>query len=89
VKDVDSTTKLKYLAFFKKTQFCELTDIFPLINSGIFSKTIIRCLNGVKCVQLPSEEEKSATVCGTAEVEEDPVLAFCIDDSAQEPGGLH
>ena len=62
---------------------------------GVFSFKIIsltetnfRCLNGVKCVQLPSEEAKSATVCGTAEVEEDPVLAFCVDDSAQKPGGV-
>jgi hypothetical protein len=55
----------------------------PIFFSGhLFS----RCVNGVKCVRLRNEGDAANTglseFVGTAEVEEDPVLAFCIDVSA-------
>jgi WD40 repeat protein len=42
-----------------------------------------RCGNGVKCVKLPDNKEtQSAVIVGTADVEEDPVLAFTVDAAA-------
>ena len=58
----------------------------PVFFSGhLFS----RCVNAVKCVRLRSDAEDDpaverglSEVAGTAEVEEDPILAYCVDGSA-------
>lgn len=56
-------------------------DVVHFHKGHLFS----RCNNGVTCTKLPQQDGPNiAEVVGKVEVEEDPVLAFCVDQNANE-----
>lgn len=69
----------------------KLWESFSSGERGIFysGHLFSRFVNGVKCIRLDEDKDEVLTkslsdVVGTADVEEDPILAFCVDASVNK-----